>query len=55
MKKIAIIFVCILVCLCLFSGCTDDKQNSNSSTDSGNAVEVEIDYRGKRRHGYSVK
>ena len=46
MKKIAIFFACILVCLCLFSGCTDDKQNSNSSTDSGNAVEVEIDTEG---------
>lgn len=45
MKKLVIILACMLVCLCLFSGCTDNKDDSNSGTD--NAVEIDIDGEGK--------
>ena len=37
----------MLVCLSLFSGCTDDKENSHSRTDLDNAVEIDIDADGK--------
>ena len=47
MKKLVIILACMLVCLGLFSGCTDDKDNSNSGTDFDNAVEIDIDAEGK--------
>lgn len=47
MKKLVIILACMLVCLSLFSGCTDDKDNSNSSSDIDNAVEIDIDAEGK--------
>ncbi len=47
MKKLVIILACMLVCLSLFSGCTDDKDNSNSGTDFDNAVEIDIDAEGK--------
>lgn len=43
MKKLVIILACMLVCLSLLSGCTDDKDNSNSGTDLENAVEIDID------------
>ena len=33
----------MLVCLNLFSGCTDDKDKDNSGSDSGNSVEIDID------------
>lgn len=47
MKKLVIILACMLICLSLFSGCTDDKDNSNSGTDLGNSVDVDIDAEAK--------
>lgn len=41
MRKIVIILACMLVCLSIFSGCTDDKDNSSSGTDIDNSVEIE--------------
>ena len=43
MKKSIIILACMLVCLNLFSGCTDDKDKDNSGSDLGNSVEIDID------------
>ena len=43
MKKLVIILLCMLVCLSLFSGCTDDKDSNNSGTDLGNSVDVDVD------------
>ena len=43
MKKSVIILACMLVCLNLFSGCTDDKDKENSGGDLGNSVEIDID------------
>ena len=43
MKKLEIILTCMLICLCLFSGCTNDKDNSNSDTGLGNAVDIDVD------------
>lgn len=40
MKKLVIILACMLVCLCLFSGCTDQKNGSNQDTNLG-AVEID--------------
>lgn len=39
MKKSAIILACMLICLSLFSGCTDNKGNSNSDT----GIDIDID------------
>ena len=47
MKKLVIILLCMLVCLSLFSGCTDDKDSNNSSTGLGNSVDVDIDTEAK--------
>ena len=48
MKKIAIILACMLVCLSLFTGCTDQKNGGDQDTNVGNSVEfddtdIEID------------
>ena len=43
MKRSVIISACVLICLSLFSGCTDDKDNGNSGADFGNSVDVDID------------
>lgn len=43
MKKLVIILTCMLICLSLFSGCTNDKDNSNSDTGLGNTVDTDID------------
>ena len=43
MKKSVIILACMLVCLSLFSGCTDDKDKDNSGSALGNSVEIDID------------
>lgn len=43
MKKLVIILSCMLICLSLFSGCTNDKDNSNSDTGLGNAVDIDVD------------
>ena len=47
MKKLIIILACMLVCLSLLSGCVDDKDKDNSSSDIGNSVEVDIDTEAK--------
>ena len=41
MKKIAVILVCMLVCLTLFTGCTDQKDNDGQDTNLGNSVEID--------------
>ena len=41
MKKIAIIWVCMLACFSLFTGCTDQKDGSNQDTNVGNSVEID--------------
>ena len=48
MKKIAIILACMLVCLLLFTGCTNQKDGGDQDTNLGNSVEfddtdIEID------------
>lgn len=43
MKKIVIILACMLICLSLFSGCTNDKDNSNLGTGLDNAVDIDVD------------
>lgn len=43
MKKLVIILSCMLICLSIFSGCTNDKDNSNSDTGLGNAVDIDVD------------
>ena len=40
MKKKAVILACMLVYSGLLSGCTNDKDRSSLSKDSGNAVEI---------------
>ena len=42
MKKIAIILACMLVCLSLFTGCTNQKDGSNQDTNVGNSVEFDV-------------
>ena len=42
MKNRGIILACLLICLSLFTGCMDGKNGNHSSTDSGNAVEVDM-------------
>ena len=41
MKKIAIILVCILVCLSLFTGCTNQKNGGDQDMNVGNSVEID--------------
>ena len=53
MKKFVIILACMLFCLSLISGCTDDKDSSNSDTDLGGVVELDIDAEGKGDAGVS--
>lgn len=43
MKKLVIILACMVICLSLFSGCTDDKDKGNSDTGLGNAVDIDVD------------
>ena len=43
MKKSIIILVCMLICLSLFSGCTNDKDNSNSGTGLDNTIDIDVD------------
>lgn len=42
MKKIAVIFVCMLTCFLLFSGCTDKKDGGDQDLDLNNSVEVDV-------------
>ncbi len=41
MRNFAIILVCMLVCLTLFSGCKDKKNNTDQDTNLGNSVEID--------------
>ena len=41
MKKIAVILACMLVCLTLFTGCTNQKDSDNQDTNLGNSVEID--------------
>ena len=41
MKKIAIILACMLVCLSLFTGCTNQKDGGDQDTNVGNSVEID--------------
>ena len=41
MKKIMMIFACVLVCFSLFTGCTDQKNGGNQDTNVGNSVEFD--------------
>lgn len=41
MKKIMMIFACVLVCFSLFTGCTDQKGNDKQDTNVGNSVEFD--------------
>ena len=41
MKKIAVILACMLVCLTLFTGCTDQKDSDKQDTNLGNSVEID--------------
>ena len=43
MKKLAIILACMLVCLSLLCGCTDNKDSDNSGSGLGNSVDVDVD------------
>ena len=47
MKKSGIILACMLICFSLFSGCTEDKGNSNPGMGLGNSVDVDIDAEAK--------
>lgn len=46
MKKLVMILSCMLICLSLFSGCTNDKDNSNSDTGLDNAVDIDAEKKG---------
>ena len=41
MKKIAVILACMLACLTLFTGCTDQKDSDGQDTNLGNSVEID--------------
>ena len=41
MKKIMMIFSCVLVCFSLFTGCTDQKDGHDQDTNVGNSVEFD--------------
>ncbi len=41
MRNYAIILVCMLACLTLFSGCKDKKDNTDQDTNLGNSVEID--------------
>ncbi len=41
MRNFAIILVCMLACLTLFSGCKDKKDNTDQDTNLGNSVEID--------------
>ena len=41
MKKIAAILACMLACLTLFTGCTDQKDSDSQDTNLGNSVEID--------------
>lgn len=41
MKKLAVIVICLLICVVLLTGCTDEKKDSQQNQDVGNSVEVD--------------
>ena len=54
MKKIMMIFACVLVCFSLFTGCTDQKNGGNQDTNVGNSAEIDdtdIDVDAKAKPG----
>lgn len=46
MRRMITMWVCMLVCLSLLSGCTNEK-DANSESDLDNSVEIHIDAEGK--------
>lgn len=42
MKKLAILMACLLACLTLFTGCTDEKSGSDQNSDGHSFVEVDV-------------
>ena len=41
MKKLTIVLACVMLCLALFSGCTDKKGDTQQDTNVGNSVEID--------------
>ena len=41
MEKLVIILTCMLICLSLFSGCTNQKNDTNQEQSLGNSVEID--------------
>lgn len=41
MKKITVIFACMLVCFLLFTGCTNQKDGTDQDTNLRNSVEID--------------
>ena len=41
MKKMAIIWACMLACFSLFTGCTDQKNGGDQDLNVGNSVEID--------------
>ena len=41
MKKIAVILACMLACLTLFTGCTNQKDGDSQDTNLGKSVEID--------------
>lgn len=46
MRRMIAMWACMLVCLSLLSGCTNEK-GTNSESDLDNSVEIHIDAEGK--------
>lgn len=42
MKKLAILVICLLACLTLFTGCTDPKGGDGQDSNVNSGVEVDI-------------
>ncbi len=41
MKKFMIAFICVLVCLTLFTGCADKRNDNQQDQERGNSVEID--------------
>lgn len=41
MKKSTIILVCMLACLSMFTGCTNQKGNNHQDANVGNSIEID--------------
>lgn len=42
MKKLAILMACLLACLTLFTGCTDEKGGGDQNSDGHSSVEADV-------------